>query len=161
MLSLILLQSFILYGCSNFTNVNNINQGSTGKVNNNTILSYLDKNLISPSFGGKVFSSYKILGSSSEEIYVWVLVQEFYKANDSVKLGTAISAPVVLVINQNKDSVTIVSHKIPGDGAQYSEDVKKLFPKEIQEEIFNIQQGQTIEELSNQIKERARKRFQE
>jgi len=126
----------------------------------NAITTYLDENLVAPNFGGKVFTAYEILGAKAEEIYVWAYAQEFYKENNALEKGTGLSCPVVLTVDsQDEKEVNIIDHKVPRDGSFYSQDIKTLFPKKVQDAIFNIHQGQTIPELSYQVEERARKWF--
>ncbi len=119
-----------------------------------------DENLVAPNFGGKVFTAHEILGAKAEEIYVWAYAQEFYKENNALEKGTGLSCPVVLTVDsQDEKEVNIIDHKMPRDGSFCSQDIKTLFPKKVQDAIFNIHQGQTIPELSYQVEERARKWF--
>lgn len=114
----------------------------------NAITAYLDDNLLSPNFGGKIFTAHEILGANAEEIYVWVYAQEFYKQNNVLKKGTGISCPIVLIIDlQNGQEISILDHKQPRDGSYYSQDIKTMFPRKVQEAISRIHQGQTIPEL--------------
>jgi len=134
---------------------------ATGSVSlANAITTYLDENLLLPNFGGKVFTAHEILGAKAEEIYVWAYAQEFYKQNNALEKGTGLSCPAVLTIDsQDGKEVKIVDHKLPRDGSFYSQDIKTMFPKKVQDAIFNINQGQTIPELSYQVEERAKKWF--
>jgi hypothetical protein len=121
----------------------------------NAVTSYLDDNLLSPGFGGKVLTAHRVLGSNSEEVYVWVYAQEFY--DDFREKGTGLSGPVVLTISsQDEEEIKIIDHRLPRDGSYYPQDIKAMFPKKVQEAIFSVQQGQLIQELSSQVEERAR-----
>ncbi|MDK2984515.1 MAG: hypothetical protein PWQ96_157 [Clostridia bacterium] len=160
--------AFFLAGCEEGSPsqvVERQNDVETGAVSGSisldeTITTYLDEHLLAPNFGGKVFTAHKILGDNSDEIYVWAYAMEFYKQNKSLRKGTGQSGPVVLNIEaQNGQRVKIASHKQPRDGSLYIQDIKNMFPKKVQDAIFNIQQGQTIPELSYQAEQRARKWF--
>jgi hypothetical protein len=126
----------------------------------NAITTYLNDNLLLPEFGGKVFTAHEILGANAEEIYVWAYAQEFYQQNNVLEKGTGLSCPTVLTIDsQDEQEVKIIDHKLPRDGSFYPQDIRTMFPKEIQDIIFSIQQGETIPELRCQVEERARKWF--
>ncbi len=47
--------------------------------------------------------------------------------------GPAASAPAVIALDPNGDIQRV---EVPGDGAAYSRDVRRLFPPDIQEKIF-------------------------
>lgn len=164
-LSIMLALSFVLFGCdgdANNVKDANVNNPPAGE-NDDTILAYLDKNLIKPHFGGKVFSAYKILGNDSDQIHVWAYIMEFYKdgTNNSIEEGTGMSGPMVLRVNQSGNNVVVVNHTMPRDGAFYTGDIKKLFPQDVQEMIFSIHDTQIVEELSSQAEKRAKEWFQE
>lgn len=73
----------------------------------------------------KSYNAFEILGVNKDEIYIWLL-----KANDI----SVVSIPVQLKVN---DDFEVISHKYPGDGAEYKEDLEELFPKNIRKKINN------------------------
>jgi hypothetical protein len=91
---------------------------------------YIRKEVMSPNFGGEIFSAYEILGSDENkgELYLWALIQEYYKEGTGVEQGTGMSVPMVLKIDQSKDSFKVISHTLPRDGSLYAEEIKNLFP---------------------------------
>jgi hypothetical protein len=91
---------------------------------------YIRQEVMSPNFGGEIFSAYEILESDENkgELYLWALIQEYYKEGTGIEQGTGMSVPMVLKIDQNKDSFKVISHTLPRDGSLYAEDIKNLFP---------------------------------
>lgn len=73
---------------------------------------------------------WEILGQSKREIYVWAICQEADSANE-----TAMSAPAVIYLSEGDNSIEKV--EVPKDGSQYSVDIRKMFPQELQEKILS------------------------
>lgn len=91
---------------------------------------YIRQEVMAPSFEGEVFSAYEILDSDKKknEIYIWAVILEYYKEDTELEQGTGMSVPMVLKIDQSKDSLKVVSHTLPRDGSFYAEDIKSMFP---------------------------------
>ncbi len=66
-------------------------------------------------------------GRSSNEVYLWALCKV------RGPIGTAGSVPAVIQLGANG---AIVKVTIPRDGANYPEDIRRLFPLSIQNRIF-------------------------
>lgn len=96
---------------------------------------------------GKNYSAFKILGTGKDEIYLWVL-----KENGS---GGGASLPVLLNAKKENNDLTIIDYKIPRDGDQYVEDVKEIFPKNVQKQIFSDvnEHNAMVDELKKQIED--------
>lgn len=88
---------------------------------------------MSPNFGGDVYASFHILGTSTtrQEVYVWALLQEYYPNHQQLEQGTGMSAPIVLHIDQSTGVFRIVGHELPRDGSYYPSDLHTLFPLRI------------------------------
>lgn len=119
------------------------------------IQSYLDQKVLSPLFGGKVFSAHKVLGTAEGKVYVWALLQEYYKKDNKLEMGTGWSVPLVLTVQNGTNGMVVSEHKYPGDGSLFTTDVKSLFPKGLQQEIFDFPSTQNSRDLENQAKIRA------
>jgi hypothetical protein len=117
------------------------------------IQTYLDQRVITPVFGGKVFSAFKIIGTDPGKIYVIALLEEYYKKDGQVERGTGMYCPIVLNVQNGSNEIVIVRHRLPRDGADYSKDVKSMFPKELQQQIMDYSSGS--KELGNVPKQRA------
>lgn len=77
---------------------------------------------------GKVLCEWDIWGYTEQEVYVWVLCQV-----DSSAQGTAGSAPAVVYLAPDGMIEKVV---MPRDGVDYPEDVKRLFPPDVQAHIY-------------------------
>lgn len=69
-----------------------------------------------------------ILGEAGQEIYVYALCQVLGPRD------TVMSVPAVIYLT---DIGVIESVKIPGDGENYHEDIRSMFPANVQTIIFN------------------------
>ena len=118
------------------------------------ILHYLDKEMIPPSSGGDIISSFKLLGIGDKEIYIWAHLQEYYEANGKLEKGTALSCPIVLMIDRPNDQLVIIGNKIPRNGEYYPDDIEVLFPRRLRHKIFSFSESAHIEQLEKDIEER-------
>lgn len=126
---------------------------------NDAIEKYLDEKMMNPEFGGKVFSSHEIFQKTDDKIYMWAYLQEYYKKDNVIQQGTGWSVPAVLIIENSVEGLKILSHKVPGDGENYSKDIKSMFPDDIQKKIFDFSGTESIQKLEKSSKERAEKYF--
>ena len=119
------------------------------------IQKYLDTKVMEPAFGGKIFSAYKVFKKENNKIYIWAYLQEYYKKDGKTEPGSGWSVPLVLNVEENESGLKVISHLAPGDGELYAADIKKLFPKEIQQQIFDFTGTEEMRELENTSKERS------
>ncbi|CEK30052.1 hypothetical protein JGS6364_06981 [[Clostridium] sordellii] len=128
------------------------NKISTIEKDEDVIRTYLNEKTddIVSSDDGKCFSAFEILGARKDKVYLLVL-----KYNES---GGASYTPVVLKFDINADNFSIISHKIPRDGAYFSDDVKKLFPMRLRNKAFRIDRESEIrlKNLEKQIEKMRR-----
>ncbi|QUE87725.1 hypothetical protein KB235_01525 [Exiguobacterium alkaliphilum] len=91
---------------------------------------YLATEVMAPSFGGKVYTTYKILDTSTtkNEIYVWALIQEYVREGDHIEPGTGMAGPLVLYVDSEAETFTITGHESPRPGDYYPGDVRRMFP---------------------------------
>lgn len=142
---IILLTVTLFLGCTaiNDTNEENINTINITEKDEETIREYIDNktgNDIVMS-AEKTYSTFKILGSSDNEIYLWVL-----KENES---GGGGSVPLVLEAKKENNNLNILSYKMPGSGDDYGKDIKEMFPKGVQNKIFS--NATTHNEMINEL----------
>lgn len=102
---------------------------------------YLVEKLGETGFGGRPFCAYKVMdiernGDDINE-YVYAGCQEYYLKDGQLTKGTGLSLPVALLVRKQGSGYAVISHRIPGDGAQFSRDVEKIFPKRTHEEIYS------------------------
>ncbi len=126
------------------------------------IKDYLNANLGSTGFGGKSYCAYEVLDAqldgSTEKIYLWVLCQEYYRANQMVQQGTGSSFPLALTLQRNKDQFHIISHRKPRDGALYAEDILVIFPEKVRAKIQSEPIGSRnnrVQKLQNELNNEA------
>jgi hypothetical protein len=68
---------------------------------------------------------WEVWGRTDQSLYLWALCES--------GTGSGVSTPVVVYL----DAVgQVAAVNRPGDGAQYGQDVRRLFPPDIQERIF-------------------------
>ena len=67
---------------------------------------------------------------------MWAYLQEYYIKDGKTVLGSGWSVPLVLNVEKTQDVINIKSHDAPRDGDLYSEDIKRLFPKEVQQALL-------------------------
>ncbi|WP_251137435.1 hypothetical protein [Exiguobacterium sp. s150] len=91
---------------------------------------YLATEVMAPNFGGEVYTTYKILDTSTtkHEIYVWALIQEHVREGDHFEPGTGMAGPLVLYVDSEAESFTITGHESPRPGDYYPDDVRRMFP---------------------------------
>lgn len=76
-----------------------------------------------------------ILGKTDTEVYVYTLCQL------RGPIGTAMSVPAVIYLGENGDILEVT---IPRDGVFYPQDIKALFPIDIQRKIFSHDFGEIL-----------------
>ncbi len=72
-----------------------------------------------------------ILGSTKREVYVWALC---YTIDMYASAHSAASVPAVIYLDAQGQIVRVA---IPGDGTQYSIDIRKLFPPDLQKKVLS------------------------
>ena len=123
------------------------------------IQEYLDtktNDISAPYQKGEMYSAFKILGTDSNKIYVWMLKYEYLGQGKEPTNGGSI--PIVLYIEGKGDEIEIKNHKYPKDGQEYGKSLKKLFPQNVIEKMNNNHNeliDQLEEIIQNRIKEDA------
>lgn len=115
---------------------------------------YLDtrtEDISSPDQGGKMYSAFKVLGTDTDKIYLWMLKYEYLK--QSSELTNGVSLPVVLTIKTKDNQIIIEHHRFPKDGSEYGASLTKLFPQNIRDQISS-NHNETVKALEQIIKDR-------
>jgi hypothetical protein len=68
---------------------------------------------------------WEVWGQTDETLYLWAVCAS--------ETGASVSTPAAVYQSANGE---IMAVSIPGDGAQYGQDVRRIFPPEVQERIF-------------------------
>lgn len=111
----------LLAGCSNT---------AVSEEDGQEIERYIRQEVMSPNFGGEIFTAYEILASNEEkgEIYLWALIMEYYKEGADVEQGTGMSVPMILKVDRSEGAFKVTGHTLPRDGSFYADDIKDMFP---------------------------------
>ncbi|MBT2694244.1 hypothetical protein [Bacillus sp. ISL-55] len=111
----------LLAGCSNM---------AVSEEDEQEIERYISQEVMDPNFGGEIFNAYEILATNEEkgEIYLWALIEEYYKEGAEVEHGSGMSVPMVLKVDRSEGTFKVTGHTLPRDGSFYADDVKAMFP---------------------------------
>ncbi len=90
---------------------------------------------------------WQVLGHTGQEVYVWA----FCAANQAGADITAASVPTVLTLTDDGHTVTA---RIPRDGTYYAEDVRAMFPPEVQQQVFGRLPEATLARLAQHARRR-------
>jgi hypothetical protein len=93
--------------------------------------SALAKRLMSNLPTEEVLCEWEILGQSNQEVYVWAICTGTVGSNGLFPKGE-----VPALIHLGADG-SVQSVEIPGAGTYYGRDIRRLFPPDVQEKIFN------------------------
>lgn len=143
----------IFSGCET-TPKNSSNHLKLTQTDEQQIEEYLDtrtEDISSPYQGGKMYSAFKVLGTDTDKIYLWMLKYEYLKQSNELTNG--VSLPVVLTIKTKDDQIIIENHSFPKDGSAYGASLTKLFPQNIRDQISN-NHNETAKELEQIINDR-------
>jgi hypothetical protein len=104
---------------------------------------YLATNFKASGFGGQAFCSHKVLnveeqGGTIHE-YIMALCEGYrYRQNDGqLSVVSGVMLPADILIRREGDVYIITGQRTPRDGAEHASDVRTIFPKEIQGEVFS------------------------
>ncbi len=80
---------------------------------------------------------------------VWALCEEFIFQDDKLKTLSGASGPVKINYPNELSFYDLnkFSYEAPGDGSQYSEDIKKIFSQDIQQKIFSFNRDNIIRKI--------------
>ena len=110
------------------------------------------------------FKTYLIEEKQKESIYhvyAWVLEESYYLENNELKEGSGASVPHKFVVEYIEDEYIVTNYKIPRDGNLYKEDMKKIFPKSVLNDMDEVYYDGTIERLELEIDKQVKLYFHE
>ncbi|HOX29870.1 MAG TPA: hypothetical protein P5080_02770 [Candidatus Paceibacterota bacterium] len=108
------------------------------------IAEYLEKNLAWTVKNGVKFCSYEELGESKgKDRFLYAVCQEFYAEAGNIYIGSGISVPLKLIAANG-----VFSHWVPRDGSYYSQDIKMMFPKDLQEAAINYANYEVLNKIN-------------
>jgi len=92
----------------------------------------------------KVLCEWVILGRSEQAIYVWALCAEHLRGD----FYPGVSVPAVIYLDADGKVAEV---KTPRPGMDYGPSIRQLFPKDVQEKIFNFQAWLDITQLKTHL----------
>lgn len=113
----------------------------------------------------KIFVSMRVyLIEEKEEftyfnIYAWVLEEKYYLENDEIKQDSGSSIPYKFVVENINDEFVVTDSRIPRDGSYYSEDMKKMFPNGVRNDMDKVHTDGTIDRLQLDIQQQIKLYF--
>jgi len=84
-------------------------------------------------------------------LYVWAYCGEYIIQDNELKTISGSSGPVKINYPNELSyyDLSKFSYEAPGDGSNYAKDVKKIFPEDVQQKIFNHDAGDLIKRAEN------------
>ncbi len=112
--------------------------------------------------GYKLFTYYTGFGIAEDELfkyaYMWILEESFYVMKssfgtqyDRVVRGSGSHMPYKFVFD--KDSHKIVDYEIPDSGSYYPGSIRRMFPREIVDEIIHYNTRKAVEAMDKEVQE--------
>lgn len=105
------------------------------------------------SYGGRVFCVYSLLGNDQTRngtkiVYALAETNEFLKSGDNMMDKSGCISPIVLKLQGGK----VVSAEVPGDGACYVGDIKRLLPARLHKQALS--NGKEYSKLLEQMRQK-------
>ncbi|MDD5752952.1 MAG: hypothetical protein PHI45_02630 [Candidatus Pacebacteria bacterium] len=84
-------------------------------------------------------------------LYIWAYCGEYIIQDNGLKTISGFSGPAKINYPNELSyyDLSKFSYEVPGDGADYTKDVKKKFPEDVQQKIFNHDAGDLVERAEN------------
>ncbi|MFA5368782.1 MAG: hypothetical protein WC303_02095 [Candidatus Paceibacterota bacterium] len=84
-------------------------------------------------------------------LYVWVYCGEYVVENGKLETVSGSSGPAKINYPNELSFYDIkkFSYEAPGSGSQYGDDIRKIFPENVQNRIFNFNANSIIERIEN------------
>lgn len=86
-------------------------------------------------------------------IYAWVLTEKYYLENGETKQDSGSSIPYKFTVKNIDNEFVVTDAKCPRDGSYYAEDMKTIFPWSVRNDMEEVHEDGTIEELQLDIEE--------
>lgn len=150
----------VFTGCSGITTPDKAAHRDEPEMENTTVekerKQYLEQQLMSPQFGGTVYCAYEQADEEWEgnqgKWYGWVFCLEFLEDGSE---GAGVSLPVVLDLERTEKEVKVTGHAVPEDGSDYEQSMRRLFPKQVREQLSQLQGD--VDHLEQEVKQQWKK----
>lgn len=84
-------------------------------------------------------------------VYIWSLEGSYYLEDDEIKQYSGLSMPYKFVISRDGDNYKVENVRYPRDGTDYPIDIREIFPKSVERQIWKVHEDGTIERLELDI----------
>jgi len=130
------------------------------------IRAYLVQRNSVTSKGGEVFCAFEPLAEmrrcgDKNDVYLWVLCQEYYLDGEAIQEGTGSSLPMPLTLEARGSTYTVLESRVPGEVAQSTELVHEYFPRSAWRKIIpqtaqdSEEHNARVERLQSQVHDQA------
>lgn len=109
----------------------------------------------------KVFLLEEIKRDEHYNVYAWVLNEKYYLEDGELKEDSGSSIPCKFVVKNIDGKFEVTDSESPRDGSYYSDDMKKIFPSSVRNDMNDVHTDGTIEKLHSDIEEQATAYFYE
>ena len=96
--------------------------------------SYLSNHIFKPAFGGQIFCESETFQTrqqgSAIKAYLWVLCAEYYREDEVLQIGTAVSEPLLVYLIERNGGLLATGFAEPRSGERFAEDLHRIFPVE-------------------------------
>lgn len=103
-------------------------------------------------------SSIQILGSTSDTIYLYAFIAEYYIEGNEIRYTNAAYLPMALSVALRGDKLEIRDQMVPEDGKNYDNSMQKIFPQEIIS-LISQQTQSDQDQLRSDAEKRAQYKF--
>ncbi len=108
---------------------------------------------------GNTLVAVDILGSDvrKQEVYIWALIEEYSFGEFDAEVESGASLPFVLEVDTSDDGFAVTGSRMPRDGSMFTQDVKDIFPTELQNRILDYSSdhiGVLIDEIEAKVEGR-------
>ncbi|MEF8847315.1 MAG: hypothetical protein V5A57_02730 [Candidatus Paceibacterota bacterium] len=129
------------------------------EVGEEKIINYLkNSGLVKANNESEIFADYHEFNRTQDRIFVWAYIVE-YSFRNKLKQESGVSLPLVLNVSEGK----ITAHNQPRDGTHHEEDIRKMFPEELQEDVLNFhtKHKQKLNNLIDSVEEKAKQQLKQ
>lgn len=127
------------------------------EIGEEKIINYLkDSGIVKANHNGEVFADYHEFERTQDKIFIWGYIME-YSFDNKLEQESGVSLPLVLNVSEGK----ITGHDQPRDGSYFAQDIRKMFPEELHEDVLNFhtKHKQELNNLINSVGEKAKQQL--
>ena len=115
--------------------------------------------------GEQTFASMRVYLFEEKErdkryyVYAWVRQAKYYLEQDEIKQDSGSSIPYKFTVENIDGMFVVTDTRIPRDGSYYVEDMKKIFPRSVRNDMKDVYSDGTVERLGMDIEEQVKLYF--